>query len=138
MQTLLKFAINVYDPKSLIFATYYPALAVTTLMFGPLMGYVAVVLSVVIADYSFIEPYASLDLDSKAGIVNILLYSVCGGFLVEICAAYRHALRRIQSKRELLAQEHARTELLARELQHRSKNTRPSLHPLCARACARH
>ncbi len=122
LATIMKFALNAVETNSLLFATYFPALAMTTLLSGKRWGYLAVIMSFLTAQYLFVEPYLEFGPLTRHVLVNALVFGATGLMLVEICSAYRRALMRLQRKRAIIAEEHARAELMARELQHRSKN----------------
>lgn len=119
----VKFALNLIEPKVLLFSTYYPSIAASALMFGRRWGYIAIILSFGSAQYLFVEPLYHLLPISALAIVNCIAFVAAGAMLVEICVAYRRTLKRLQRKREIIAEDHARIELMARELQHRSKNS---------------
>jgi two-component sensor histidine kinase len=98
------------------FATYYPAVLFAALVGGASSGVLAIVLGALCAWWAFVPPYYSFGVPTLSDAVSLGLYLFASALIVWTANGYR---RRSIS---LLAQEPKRL-LLARELQHRMRNT---------------
>lgn len=100
---------------SLKFLTFYPAIALSTLICGWPQGLFVLVLSAAAALYFFIAPFNSFKIQDTNAIVAIIGFLLVGGFLVVLVAAMRDLIRRLEDAKLLQEQ-------LFGELQHRVAN----------------
>src|SRR5690242_20667954 len=70
--TVLRLAVDPIAPGAVPFATYFPAILITTFIAGRTAGALATVLSVIAAWWLFVEPRFSFALD-RSEAVSILL-----------------------------------------------------------------
>ncbi len=106
-----------FDPllQGLSFLTFYPALALATLMCGWRQGVAVLVLSALAAWYLFLEPVNSFSLAGPKTVGALVGYLLVGGFIVTLVAALREAIRRLEIAK-------VARETLFSELQHRVAN----------------
>jgi two-component sensor histidine kinase len=104
-----------FKPDLVIFATYYPAVLLATLIGGWQAGIVAQVAGGLVAwlyfDPSFAMPPRSLD----AQIADFGLYGLSSGLIIWAAEQYRHLVQRLEEE------EHYRR-LVVEELKHRLRN----------------
>jgi two-component sensor histidine kinase len=112
---LIRYGLGVFGPKVLIFAVCYPILLLVTLISGLRAGIFSLILSTLVFWYVFIPEYYSFDVPSLVDGLNVALYAVAGLAIIWISEQYRRTYERLLAER-------ARSELLLREMHHRSKN----------------
>jgi two-component sensor histidine kinase len=106
-----------FDPylAGMKFLTFWPAIALSTLICGWRQGTVVVLLSAVTAWYFFIEPFNSFAIRDKTTIGALVGFLFVGGFSVLLVAALRETIRRVELAKAV-------QETLFAELQHRVAN----------------
>ncbi len=97
------------------FITFYPAIALATLLCGWRQGTSVLVLSAVSAWYLFLEPTNSFSLKGRTTIGPLLGFLIVGGFFVLLVAALRETVRRVELAKTMQV-------TLFSELQHRVAN----------------
>lgn len=97
------------------FLTFYPAIALSTLVCGWVQGVVVLTLSALSAWYFFFQPLDSFAFNDTAELVPLVGFMVVAGFIVILVAVLREAIRRLDIAK-------AAQETLFSELQHRVAN----------------
>jgi PAS domain S-box-containing protein len=109
--TALRLAIDPYV-EGLQFATFLPAVIITTLISGLVAGLYSVVLSITAIAFFVLPPRFSLYVEEPADLLAILLYSAVMLFNVAIIAGVRFAIERTRDQEALLeSREHLRLAL---------------------------
>jgi hypothetical protein len=98
------------------FSTYYPAILVALLKGGVRAGVLAAVLGGAFACLAFLPPYLQLASPEPAPALNLALYAASAALVIWTTERHRRAIRR-------LAEEDAKHFALAREVEHRGRNT---------------
>lgn len=111
---LVRWMLGLIGPV-LIFAVCYPMLLCATLLAGLRAGLLALLFSVLLFWYVFVPEYYSFNIPTVVDGANVALYALAGIAVIWISQRYRVAHANLQA-------ETARSELLIREMQHRSKN----------------
>ncbi|WP_442756250.1 histidine kinase dimerization/phosphoacceptor domain -containing protein [Methylocystis sp. JAN1] len=109
------------------FLTFYPAIAVATLLCGWRHGLVMLTLGCLSGWYFFMEPLNSFMIKDASTVGSIIGFLLVGGFEVVIVAALRETVRRLEVAK--IAQE-----TLYAELQHRVANNLQLVISLLRRA----
>lgn len=106
-----------FDPllEGMKFLTFWPAIALATLICGWRQGVLVLVLSALTGWYFFIEPLNSFAIKDKTTIGALGGFLLVGGFIILLVAALRETIRRVE-----LA--NAAKDILFSELQHRVAN----------------
>jgi two-component system, sensor histidine kinase PdtaS len=106
-----------FDPflQGAKFITFYPAIAVATLVCGGRQGTIVLILSAVTGWYLFAEPTTSFGPKDATAFGSLISFVLVGGFILVLVAALRETIRRLE-----LA--NAAKEILFSELQHRVAN----------------
>lgn len=106
-----------FDPvlSGMKFLTFYPAIALATLICGWRQGAVVLALSAVTGWRFYLEPFDSFELKDKATVGAIIGFLLVGGFIVALVAGLREAVRRVELAKAV-------QETLFSELQHRVAN----------------
>jgi two-component sensor histidine kinase len=106
-----------FDPflVGMKFLTFYPAIAVATLVCGWRQGTLVLFLSALTAWYFYIEPVNSFAIKDPSTIGSIIGFLLVGGFILLLVAALRETIRRLEIAK-------AAQETLFTELQHRVAN----------------
>ncbi len=97
------------------FITFWPAIALATLICGWRQGVFVLVLSTVTAWYFFLEPVHSFAVKDKTTIGALGGFMLVGGLLILLVAALRETIRRVELAKAV-------QETLFAELQHRVAN----------------
>lgn len=107
----------IFDPflEGMKFLTFWPAIALATLICGWRQGGFVLILSALTSWYYFMEPYNSFAIKDKTTIGALAGFLIVGGFIILLVAALREAIRRVE-----LA--NAAKDILFGELQHRVAN----------------
>jgi two-component sensor histidine kinase len=111
----IRYALTLIDPRILLFASFFPAILLSALLYGSGPAVFALLLSTLTVWFLFMPPYFSFEIQSLAQGINLVFFLASGGLLAWIASAYRTALMRLE-------QEEEKRTLLVRELQHRNKN----------------
>jgi two-component sensor histidine kinase len=98
------------------FTTYYPAIILALITGGLRPGVSAAVLGGALAGWNFLPAFGSLGRFDVSHALNLALYAVSATLIIATTQRYRTRVKR-------LADEDARHLTLARELQHRSRNS---------------
>ncbi|WP_424360727.1 DUF4118 domain-containing protein [Methylocystis parvus] len=106
-----------FDPvlDGMKFLTFWPAIAVATLICGWRQGVFVLVLSALTAWYFFIEPFHSFAVKDQTTVGTVGGFLLVGAFFILLVAALRETIRRVE-----LA--NAAKDVLFSELQHRVAN----------------
>ncbi len=120
---LLRLAIDLIAPNSAAFATFYPAVLVATLMGGVSAGVAAILLSVAVGWWAFIEPQFQWFPLPPPDIARLSLFVASAGLIVWIAERYRQVVRRLDQE------EHYR-QVVVDELGHRVKNKLATIYAI--------
>jgi two-component sensor histidine kinase len=113
--TGVRLLLGLVSPDSAVFAPYYAATLIATLVGGAFAGSLATGLGALVACWLFIPPDWSVPPFLRENIISLVLYLVSCIVIVWAAKAHRELLRRVR------AEENQR-QLLNRELAHRIKN----------------
>ncbi len=97
------------------FITFWPAIAIATLICGWRQGAFVLILSGLTAWYFFMEPFNSFAIKDQTTIGALGGFLLVGGFIVVLVAALRETIRRVELAKAV-------QETLFAELQHRVAN----------------
>lgn len=111
LAALFRFLLSLIDPNILLFSSFYPAVLVSALLFGPGPGVFSIFVSAAVT-WIFFMPHDPFNL---ARAINLIFFAISGGLIAWIGAAYRSATRGLKAEQE-------RRALLVDELLHRNKN----------------
>ncbi|ACF02318.1 signal transduction histidine kinase [Rhodopseudomonas palustris TIE-1] len=100
---------------TLIFAAFYPAVLVSSLIGGPIAGLGAVALSVISVWWGLSEPFFQFGRVSSDQATDLALFVASSVLVVWLASVHRRVLCELSDKE-------AERVLLAREVQHRSQN----------------
>lgn len=78
------------------FMTFYPAVAVTTLICGLSQGVIVLILSAISAWYIFLEPSHSFAFNGVANIEGLVGFLLVGASIILLIAALGEAVRRVE------------------------------------------
>jgi hypothetical protein len=110
----LRFALAEWlDP--LKFLTFYPAIALSALLFGWPQGLLVLILSTLSAWYYFLDPINSFTIPDSKTVIALIGFMLVAGFILLLIAGMRELIRRLESSKLLQEQ-------LFGELQHRVAN----------------
>jgi two-component sensor histidine kinase len=120
--TVARYALEVVGLQSLMFAIYYPAILLATLVAGISAGTTALVLGGLLGWSLFLSPnFETLPLAAQTS--ALIAYAVASGIIIALAEKYRQRLR------QLAREEHFR-EIIADELGHRVKNKIAAVHAI--------
>ncbi len=97
------------------FITFWPAIAITTLICGWRQGAFVLVLSAGTAWYFFLEPFHSFAIKDQTTVGSLVGFLLVGAFMILLVAALRETIRRVELAKAV-------QETLFAELQHRVAN----------------
>lgn len=97
------------------FMTFYPAVAVTTLICGFPQGTIVLFLSAASSWYLFSEPIHPFEFNDAANIEGLIGFLLVGGSIIVLIAALSEAVKRVELAKAI-------QETLFKELQHRVAN----------------
>lgn len=112
--TLMRFALSPLIPHGLPFLTFFPAALVATLLGGSWAGVTAILLSLPIAAYFWLDPGMSFALNGGSW-VRLIGYCLLGALLIVSIGLLRLLVR-------TLAESEERALILAHEMTHRTRN----------------
>jgi two-component sensor histidine kinase len=112
--TVLRIVLDPYVLPPAPFFTYYPAVLLTAFFCGLWPAVLSIGTSGITAWYLFLPPRGSFDVSSHSAVVLLAFFTIA--FLIAVVVASLHA-----AIKKILAQEQ-QTNLLAKELQHRTSN----------------
>lgn len=121
--TGVRMAIDLIAPNAVPFATYFPAILITTLVAGIYAGVFATVLSGIVSWYIFVPPNDAWPTFTTENIVNICLFAFASATIVWIAQQYRILLRRIDEEENY-------RQVVVDELGHRVKNKLATIHAI--------
>jgi two-component sensor histidine kinase len=116
-------AIDLIAPNAVPFATYFPAILITTLVAGIYAGIFATVLSSAVAWYIFVPPNNEWPTFTTDSVVNLCLFVFASATIVWIAQQYRILLRRLD-------QEENYRQVVVDELGHRVKNKLATIYAI--------
>jgi two-component sensor histidine kinase len=114
--TGIHLGINLIRPNSAIFAPYYSATLVATLLGGASAGIVSMTLGGVAANWLFMPPGWGTSPLTAQDLVGLVLYATSSIVIIWVAENYRNVLQRLR-------REESTRRLLNGELAHRIKNT---------------
>ncbi len=97
------------------FITFWPAIAIATLICGWRQGAFVLVLSAGTAWYFFLEPFHSFAIKDQTTVGSLVGFLLVGAFMILLVAALRETIRRVELAKAV-------QETLFAELQHRVAN----------------
>ena len=116
LATVVRFALGaLVGPGVIAFATYYPAILLSTLWAGSVSGLLALTVGGVVGWYAFMQPVYTFELKEPATAVSLALYVASGVVIVWAAEQYRRL-------GAALAGKDRERELLMGELLHRMRN----------------
>ncbi len=121
--TGVRMAIDLIAPNAVPFATYFPAILITTLVAGIYAGVFATVLSGIVSWYIFVPPNDAWPTFTTENIVNICLFAFASATIVWIAQQYRILLRRLDEEENY-------RQVVVVELGHRVKNKLATIHAI--------
>jgi two-component sensor histidine kinase len=129
--TGVRIGLGLISPDSAIFASYYSATLVASLVGGAAAGTLAAVSGGIVAYSLFVPPDWASSPFMMAQVVSLVLYGASSVVIIWAAESYRGLLARLRE------QENVR-ELLNRELAHRIKNTLASVQAVVAQSLRDH
>ncbi|MBB3692246.1 sensor histidine kinase [Sphingomonas sp. BK580] len=117
----LRHALDDQFPPGFPYITFFPAVILSSFLFGAGAGALAGLLCGLLAWYYFIPPFQSFALEGGTWIA-LLFYAAAAGLDVLLILWLQRANRRLRAERERNQALAARSDLLFRELQHRVAN----------------
>lgn len=111
----LRLVFWIFKPDLVVFATYYPAVLLATLIGGWQSGIVAQVAGGIVAWLYFDPSFAMPSRTLEAQIADFSLYGLSSGLIIWASEQYRYVVRRLEEE------EHYRR-LVVEELKHRLRN----------------
>jgi len=120
---LARLGIDVIAPNGAAFATFYPAVLIATLFAGYRSGAFAIVLSVIVGWWAFIEPPLQWFPISSQNILRLVLFALSAALIVWIAERYRRVVRQLHQE------EHYR-QVVVDELGHRVKNKLATIYAI--------
>jgi two-component sensor histidine kinase len=117
--TILRIVLDPYVLPPAPFFTYYPAILLTAFFCGLWPAVFSIVISGITAWYQFLPPRASFEVSSHAAVALLAFFTIA--FLIVVVVASLHA---------------AITDLLAKELQHRTSNLLTVIQSIAHRSLA--
>ncbi len=112
--TVARLLVDLVAPQAVPFATYFPAVLIATLIGGRAAGGLALVLSLGVSWYAFVEPRFAWAF-SRTEAISGLLFIVACALIIWTADQYRRVLRKLDEE------EHYR-QVVVDELGHRLKN----------------
>jgi two-component sensor histidine kinase len=118
---LLRAATGDFLPAGYPFVTFFPAVILSTFLFGAGPGFAAGLVAWIMARYLFVEPYGSLGFGPGVTVACLFFWLVV---LTDIAIIYlfQRANRLLRAQRELSVRRHEMLDTMFRELQHRVSN----------------
>ncbi|MGH6664520.1 MAG: sensor histidine kinase [Pseudolabrys sp.] len=121
--TGIRMAIDLVTPNAEPFATYFPAVLITTLVAGVHAGIFATVLSGFVSWYVFVPLNDAWPTFTTENIVNICLFVFASGTIIWIAQQYRVLLRRLDEEENY-------RQVVVDELGHRVKNKLATIYAI--------
>jgi two-component sensor histidine kinase len=121
--TLLRLLIDLVEPNTAAFPTFYPAVLVAALIGGAAAGGFAVVLSAAVAWWAFMPPHFAWSPLTGQTITLIGLYMASAGLIVWVAGLCRSLVRRLD-------EEEAYRKVVVDELGHRVKNKLATIYAI--------
>jgi len=126
--TGLRIVLDPYVLPPAPFVTYYPAVLLIAFFCGLWPAVFSIVISGITAWYLFLPPRGSFEVSSHAAVALLAFFTIA--FLIVVVVGSLHA-----AIRKILAQER-QTNLLAKELQHRTSNLLTVIQSIAQRSLA--
>jgi two-component sensor histidine kinase len=126
--TILRIVLDPYVLPPAPFFTYYTAILLTAFFCGLWPAVFSIVISGVTAWYCFLPPRGTFEVSSHATVALLAFFTI--GFLMVVVVASLHA-----AIKKIVAQEQ-QTNLLAKELQHRTSNLLTVIQSIAHRSLA--
>jgi two-component sensor histidine kinase len=121
--TLLRLLIDMVEPNTAAFATYYPAVLIAALIGGVAAGIFAIVLSATVAWWAFMPPHFAWSPLTGQNIARIALFIAAAGLIVWVAGLCRSLVRRLD-------EEEAYRKVVVDELGHRVKNKLATIYAI--------
>jgi two-component sensor histidine kinase len=113
---LLRYALELAYDRVLYFALFYPVVLASTVLGGKGPGVFAMVLSMLVVWFSFMQPKMAFEIPDAATALNLLLFTASASFMIYIADRFRTARAAAEAAEE-------RCQFLIGELEHRSRNS---------------
>ena len=126
--TILRIVLDPYVLPPAPFFTYYPAVLLTAFFCGLWPAVFSIFISGIAAWYQFLPPPRSFEVSSHAAVALLAFFTIA--FLIVVVVGSLHA-----AIKKILAQEQ-QTNLLAKELQHRTSNLLTVIQSIAHRSLA--
>ena len=120
--TVARLLVDLIAPHAVPFATYFPAVLIATLIGGRAAGGLALLLSLGVSWFAFVEPRFSWAFSRTEAISGILFVAACA-VIIWTADQYRRLLRKLDEE------EHYR-QVVVDELGHRVKNKLATIHAI--------
>lgn len=114
LAALARTLLGVLGP-TLPFATFFPAVLISSLFGGVLAGILSIVLSILTVWWVFAEPAFSFAAPDRVHLANFILFGLSGLLVVVLALVHRELLFAVEAKER-------ERQLLVGEIEHRSKN----------------
>ena len=125
----VRFALSFLDPNILYFAVFYPAILLAALWGGPRPAILAVLLSLFVVWFVFMQPHFQVGFKDRATVINFGMFILSSSLIIWIAERYRRAMA------EITAGEETRR-LLVEEMRHRNRNSLTVAQTLIKRTLA--
>ena len=123
-----RFALSLLDPNILYFAVFYPAILLAALWGGPRPAILAVLLSLFVVWFVFMQPHFQVGFNDLATVMGSM-FILSSSLIIWIAERYRRAMA------EITAGEETRR-LLVEEMRHRNRNSLTVAQTLIKRTLA--
>ena len=121
--TALRLLVDLVAPNAVPFATYYPAVLIATLVGELAAGTFAILLSSLVAWWTFLPPQFEWNRPTTEQGINIALFIFASVLIMWIAAQYRTVLRRLN-------EEESYRKVVVDELGHRVKNKLATIYAI--------
>ena len=126
---MLRLGLTEYLP-AFPFLLFFAAIIINAVLFDRGSGFYTVVLSAILADYFFIEPIGSIDIEDYRAVIGLILYLMIGFTTAAIIEALHTTAHDLTQANQRLAAAEQEKALLLRESGHRMKNDLATLAAL--------
>jgi two-component sensor histidine kinase len=123
---LTRHLLGLIDPETTVFALYFPAVLIATLIGGPSSGLVALVLGGLSAWWSFLPPNRAFFPITPDETINLLVYCAIAAIIIFAAEGHRRLLGKYYERENF-------NQLIIGELQHRLRNKLATVQAILGR-----